>query len=303
MTRRLSALVALLALALLVAPAVDAAPAKKKKKAARVVTRSSTQNSFIQGQVLSATASCPKGRIAASGGFSAPPAGTPIADVHVIFESKRVGPSKWSVSAARINDGGGSDPLPLTASVQCRSAKGKAKAGKKRSLAMTEVSSTSAAVPASTPISATATCPGKRKAIAGGFSSSPAPVLNSSFGLFWQSARSGPKAWVSSMTNAGAIPRTVTSYAYCANAPAPGETIGQAGLAGEGADGAAFATALSASCGKRSLIGGGFNNSPAAVGSTVDFVQESAPSGSRWRSSAINLSAVPGSISALGYCL
>jgi hypothetical protein len=174
--------------ALVLAPAADA---KKKPKATPVIVRTATDTTTGAGQLATATATCPKGTIALGGGLSAPAliSGSSVNDIHLLYESRRSGPGSWIVSGIRVDNGGAGPALSLVASVQCRSPKLKPKKAakkasssgskkkKKKKLSISEVTSTSPLVPTGTPATATASCPGKGRAISGGFSSSPLPTV------------------------------------------------------------------------------------------------------------------------------
>lgn len=304
--------------ALVVAPAADAAKGKKKKpKGTPVTVVTASATTTADNQPLAVTATCPAGKIAVGGGFSSPPAfamGT-ASDLHLIYESRRSTPNSWLVSAVREDGGATGNTLTLTASVHCRSPKltqkpkpqGKAGAAKKKKkkLSISEVSTTSSPVGASTEASAAASCPANSKLIGGGFSSAPTPVLGggpSAFPFFWANYSSAPNSWSASMTNSGATLRTVTGYAYCARGLNPVQTFGSAALPVSG--GAFISTASASSCSKeRALLGGGFIHSPASIaGGTIPVITESIAVGRAWNASALNLSAVAGMVGARGYC-
>lgn len=302
--------------ALLATPGAAVAKKKKPKSPPVTVVRASSSTSTDNQQVI-VTATCPAGKLAVGGGFDTPPAfgGSLLSDLNLVYESRRVGDNAWQVSAVREDTGSAGPDLPLNASVDCRSAKlstkktakktASAAKKKKKKLKITVVSS-SAGTPATSGAlaAATATCPAGRQALGGGFSSSPTPVLTGSvaFPIFWQSYRSSPSSWASAFTNSGLTARTVTSYAYCAAGLKVGEVSATASLAASGAA-TNSATATTPTCTKgRALLGGGFNNSPAATASALALPSSSRALGATWQMSAFNLSSFPGTLAAFGYC-
>jgi hypothetical protein len=50
------------------------------------------------------------------------------------------------------------------------------------------------------------------------------------------------------------------------------------------------------------MLGGGFHNSTPTVGGSVPFLDKSAPVGGTWQVGGWNLSMVPGTLGASGYC-
>lgn len=311
-------LLALVALgALLLAPAADAK--KKKPKKTPVIVRTATDSTTGHGQLATATASCPKGTIALGGGLSSPAliSGSSVNDLHLLYESRRSGPGGWVVSGVRFDMDSAGPALNLTASVQCRSPKLKPKkaAGKKavssgskkkqRKLSVSEVAATSPLVPNDTAATAIATCPGKGRAISGGFSSSPPPTVTpGAFPIFLANRRSAANAWSASMSNNGPTQRSVTSYAYCASGATTSETIGSATLPASAPGNIVSASALTPACPKgRPLVAGGFDNGTIGPTTALPFLTESLSAGTSWRASDFNQSTFPGAIGATGYCL
>ena len=166
-TRMTGALAAGLLLAgLAIGPsAASAAKRGHPHPAGAVVTRSTTIQ-LPPHQLLTATATCPPGTRAVGGGFSGAPGGI---EPTVVTESRRSGGKSWIASGLRAS------PLTtatgsLTAIVRCRS--GAPKIG--------EVAASTTLPAATGPgdhprATTTATCPGKRRAISGGFSSEADP--------------------------------------------------------------------------------------------------------------------------------
>jgi hypothetical protein len=304
----------LLLAALLLTPGIAGAKKKHKKpKSPPVSVVTNTQSTTTENQLITVTASCPPGLLAVGGGFAGPPSltGTSVDGVYFIYESRRASESFWKVSAVRQNSGG---PLPLTTSVDCRSARlspkkpakkaSSAKKKKKRKLTITEASATGSATTNSEG-SATATCPANTQALGGGFSSSPDPDLSgsSAFPFFEKSYRTAPGAWTSTFFNIGTTTRSVTSYAYCASGLNVVDSVGTATLPGSSGSTIGGATAVSPACPpRRALLGGGFNNPTVAPMSAVAILNTSQPVGGTWRVTALNDSNASGTIESHGYC-
>jgi hypothetical protein len=146
-------------------------------------------------------------------------------------------------------------------------------------------------------VTATASCPGKRRAFGGGFSTSPSNFPASTM-IPVSSQRSGQRSWtVTGWSFAGST--TITVYVYCrkaskitevaASAPLPGQVFG-AGTA-------------SAQCPKkRRLISGGFTSAFGTLGSETAVTYASSVANRAWTVSAINNDATPRNITAYAYC-
>jgi hypothetical protein len=308
------ALVALLAVLLGAAPA-DAK--KHKPKSGSVTTVSATKTTSGDNQQLTVTASCPPGLIAVGGGFLSPAildAGSPT-DINLIYESRRAGDGAWQASSVREDEGSTGPDLPLTVNVDCRSAKlavkkpaGKASAAKKgkKNLRIVEASASAVAAPIDeAQASATATCPRKMKALGGGFSSSPTPSAispNSAFPYTWSNHRTTPATWLAAISNVGKVARTVTSYAYCAAGLKISEKSTGASLPPSGST-VISATVTSPRCpGGKSLLGGGFDNSPATKSSALALPTAFDPVNGGWHLETLNFNQAPGTIRSIGYC-
>lgn len=306
-------LVALVSLGALVA--APAALAKKKGKAPKptpVLTATGTASTSVDNQPAVATAVCPPGKVVVGGGFASPTvvAGGNVTDLNLIHESRRLTPTSWEVSAVREDTGGAGPTLTLTAFAYCRTNKLKQKASakkkKKKKLNITETSATSPPAGSAATATANAVCPGKQKALSGGFSSSPQPVLSGTlaFPIFHANFRSAPNAWTAGLVNSGSTPRTVTSFVYCSSSAASTQTTQTAALGASAPGAIVSATATTPACPKsRSLIGGGFNDTPASGGGPIAILTDSKAAGRQWTHAAFNLGTSPGSITALGYCL
>lgn len=141
-----------------------------------------------------ATATCPKGSTAVSGGF----AGPRETDVDIRpYESRRTGKRAWTVSAYSFGSAGGT----LTAQVGCQKQAGKLKTAS----AETSVASEPATG------TATATCKKGLRAISGGFLASTQDTDINPYASFKQ----GGRGWIVSGLNGGPQPGTLTAYAYC----------------------------------------------------------------------------------------
>lgn len=301
-------LAAIAAVALLAAPLSASAKPKqsKKPKSPPVTVVRATGVTSSDGANVTVTASCPAKKIAVGGGFDSQArfTGVTLEDLHIVYESRRSSPRSWTASAVREDSAGAGPDLPLTTSVRCRTARRGGKKSKKK-LAITEVPATATAPANAAQAAATAVCPGKQKALGGGFSSSPQPVLTglNAFPFFWADQRTSPNSWQAAFTNSGPTPRTVTSYAYCA----PGVKLAQVtGTATLPASGPGIATALAASpkCRKgRALLGGGFSNTPVGPGGSIALLTSSQPSSGAWQVGAFNISSFAGSLGAQGICL
>jgi hypothetical protein len=311
--------VALLLLPLLLGVAsADAKKKHKKPKSPPVTTVSASKSTSSDSEQVTVTATCPGGLIAVGGGFLNPAAfdmGSPT-DLNIVFESRRASDTSWQVSAVREQTGDPGPELPLTAIVDCRSAKLTAKkvSGKKadaakkkkaKKLRITEVSASATAPPTTgTQATASAACPPGSEALGGGFSSSPAPVLSNplSYPIFWANFRASPSSWAASFTNAGTTAHTVISYAYCATGLKIAETSADVALAGS-AGTASTAIAATPPCPKgKAQLGGGFNNTPAANGSAIALLMGSSPVNGSWQVNAFNFSPVAGTLGSRAYC-
>jgi hypothetical protein len=311
-------MIALLVPLLLGVASADAKKKHKKPKSPPVTVVSASKSTFSDNEQVTVTAACPTGLIAVGGGFLNPAvfnAGTPT-DLNVIYESRRVGDTSWQVSAVREGTGSPGPNEPISAIVDCRSTKLTAKkpAGKKataakkkkaKKLRITEVSaSNTSSANVGAQATASAACPLGTEALGGGFSSSPTPVLSGSltYPIFWANFRTSPGSWAASFSNAGTTAHTVTSYAYCATGLKIAETSADATLPAS-AGTASSAIAATPQCPKgKAQLGGGFNNTPAAVGSTVALLTGSSPVNGTWQVGAVNLSGVPGTLGSRAYC-
>jgi hypothetical protein len=321
---RIAALTAILVPVLLGAASAEAKKKGKKPKSPPVTVVSNPQSTSGDNQQVTATATCPSGLIAVGGGFTSPPVvdkGAPT-DINLVYESRRAGDNAWQVSAVREDTGATGPDLPLTATVDCRSTKltskkhaGKkaaaAKKKKKKKLRIIEASASAvAAGQDGAQASAPATCPGKTKALGGGFSSSPTPTAadpREAFPYIWSNHRITPTSWSAALSNVGTVTRTITSYAYCAAGLKIAETTADVPLPASQSTptGATVTTAIATSprCPKgKALLGGGFNNTPATKGGAIALLTGSSAANGSWQLGTLNLFTVPGTISSSAYC-
>jgi hypothetical protein len=182
----------------------EAKPKGKGRSANK--TRAPTGVSSSHGALLSVVATCPKRGTALGGGYSSGllAAGADL-DVHLVYESRRLDRRRWIVSGGRIDTDGAGNPLPLTAYARC----GKPRRGKLR------LSSASASVPllpgAISSGTTSASCPGKRQVLSGGFSYSPPPALASiEIGFVTESRRTAAKRWTVTAGQFSPNQRTLT---------------------------------------------------------------------------------------------
>jgi hypothetical protein len=242
------------------------------------------------GTVGTAVATCPRGWRAVSGGFQTSPldliGGT---DFLVVHASRSTSPRRWLVAAAQLGSGNGT----LTALAYCRQVP-----------AGVQVRSAGKTVPAVGGASRTAkaVCPRGTRALGGGFKTSRAVSVPPLAGVFpWQSRRSGLSAWkVSGTAGAGnSAPRTLKSYAYCADA-APGVARrGSGTMATFGLPALATATCPA---GKKP-VGGGFL-SPFDEDSGPLFYESARVPGRSWRAVALQGQSgmPPNPINSFAYC-
>ena len=315
-TTRIILIGALLSALLLAASPADAKKKHKKPKSPPVTVVSASKSTTSDGELVTVTATCPTGLIAVGGGFSDPinVVGTTLEDLHVVYESRRVGDSAWQVSGARETSAGSPPTLPLTAQVDCRTPRlskpkpvKKAAAAKKKKVKRITVSEVSAAggqAGSGGVSNPTASCPAGTQAIGGGYSSTPPPKLNGTpaFPVYFQNLRSSPTAWTSAFTNSGTVARTETSYAYCASGLKLIDATVTVPLDASSVGGLKSATAA-ARCPKgKALLGGGFSTTQPGSMGPLAFLSEAGTVAGGWQVSAYNLSGVPATLSASGVC-
>jgi hypothetical protein len=182
----------------------------KPKQSGPTVTRVATSSASGNGQILSASPSCPARTRAAGGGFRVQPA--PNLDVApYVYESQLTGPVSWRASAVIGDTNPPSEAVTLTVYVYCR---------RRAPITTTEhasVPTSATELPVVGP-TATADCLG-RKVVAGGFSTDlPVVVRQHSFPpsiSVIDSYRSSATAWSTRVMSRAPAGR-LTTYAYCA---------------------------------------------------------------------------------------
>jgi hypothetical protein len=119
------ALVVLLVPMLLGVASAGAKKKHKKPKSPPVTVVSASKSTSSDNQQVTVTATCPSGLIAVGGGFLNPAvfdSGSPT-DLNFIYESRRASATSWQASAVREQTGSPGPEIPLTATVDCRTAK------------------------------------------------------------------------------------------------------------------------------------------------------------------------------------
>jgi hypothetical protein len=211
------------------------------------------------------------------------------------------------------------NPLGLSAYAQCRAAvKARKKRGRgkrsdgvaaKRRRKRFRVREAAASVPllpgGLNSATTNAICPGRTKAVSGGFSLHPAPFAGGGpidFALSFENRRTFAKGWTASATQLSPSQRTLTTYAYCVPGKTPKERSLTAFLSGTPLSTAAVNTLPCPS--RLRLAGGGFVAPvPSPDGGTGTFLT-SAPSGKGWRLLALQGGdGTGGPVSGYGYCL
>ena len=285
-TAGVTSAVALLAVGAFAPTAAQSAPAgpPTKQKAAKVkpgklLTRSATTTTTTDGQLASALATCPARAKAVSGGFATTffASGGNVSDLQEVYESRRLGANSWRVSAARDSANPSGPALTITAFVYCRKGWGKIPEA-----AWSILIGGGAGVRGS----ATANCPGAKKAISGGFAYNPPVygIATENPAQHYESYRSAPRSWTATLHNLGASSRTLTSYAYCRAGKAPSEKSASTAVP----NGGGLATKLSspACTGKRTALGGGYRTNPPTGTTLAPLVIGSALAGKAWEVSA-----------------
>ncbi len=285
---------AALAAGLLLACSTATATAAKRgpaKHATTLITRSTTIQ-LPPHQLLTVTATCPGGSKAVGGGFSGSPGGI---EPTVVTESRRSGGQSWIVSGLRAS------PLTtttgsLTSTVRCR----------RRGPKISEVSASTTLPAATGPgdhprATVTASCPGKLRAISGGFSSEADPKQALTV-LPEDSHRVAKgRGWTFSASHNNPASRQLSAYAYCARARVQKRT-GSASLTGDLTTRSADTRPCPAGL---SPISGGFLASSATLaggGDTV-FVLASLPQGGGWRTTGLHSGATStGNLKSFAYC-
>lgn len=287
----------LLVLGLAASPGIAKKKGKKKQKLGPVVTVTATSpTTSTTGDRVTATATCPPGKKAFGGGFSATPS-----DQSLIFpdESHRGAPNTWIAGGSYFGFNPGSPPLGITSIVHCRKLK---KTPAEVTISVPVIAQTN-----TTPATAIARCQGKKqKLISGGFLYTPPANGNVAQALVYENEPVG-KDWHASVQNSGSSPaRTLTGYAYCAKGLPKAPKISSGTTAFTVPAALDQISASSAACPpKTQLSGGGFVSPfPATAPATARplYFESQAVSGV-WRASALaGFGGGPLSITALGIC-
>jgi hypothetical protein len=288
MTRMLTALVAVLVLS---AAAVQAAPAKTVSPGApataAVQEGSATAQASGDGSTASATATCPHGTKAAGGGFDAPSTNNVIA---LVYESVKVDQHSWRASV-QLLEPGAPTTLQLTTYVYCRSQ-------------YPHTRSTATTVPTTGQLqigpTASASCPQGEVALAGGFHMPPPLASPTVTDLFFDSIRSGDGGWDARVVTGPAGPSTVTSEAYCARRDtALVEADGSS--APNGLDSTTSTATATCPAGLSPAVGGFAQPDSSAV--SFFFVDSSRRVGDTWQVSGFHSGGGPDvALDAAGYC-
>src|SRR4051794_31938427 len=187
------------------AGAADAKKHKKPHKPGPVVTSSASgsADSTNPGQ---ATAVCPGKTRAVGGGFSETPANNELAGL--VYESLMIGTNAWRVSVLAVDPGPPSGTIGLTAYVYCR-----------RNAPKTTAVGVALPTPNALQVgpSATASCTGRRKPVAGGFATDGPPIRS----FVVESLLSQPASWTTNVLSAGSGSGILISDAYCAKRKKP----------------------------------------------------------------------------------
>lgn len=160
-------------------------------------------------------------------------------------------------------------------------------------------------------VSATATCPGRSKAISGGFLAPPVKSGGGALVVVFESRKVGPRAWRASgqVVDLSTAPDQVslTSYAYCRQR-APRTRVFTA-VRDTPAIPNQFVPSSLASCPPRlKAVGGGFQTGPQLATPPsgayyVNLVYESFRAGpASWSTSVVTGTGVPGTVTTFVYC-
>lgn len=295
MTRMLTAVFAVLVLSAATAQAASAKssphggppPHEAPNSPGAVVEATATAQASGDGSTATATATCPHGTRAAGGGFSAPSSSEAIA---LVYESVKVGQHSWRASA-QLLDPGNQSTLSVTTYVYCR-----------KHFPVTRSTATTVPTDGQVQIgpTASASCPRREIAMAGGFRM-PAPLVSPTVtDLFFDSIRSGTSTWDSRVVTGPAGPSAITSEAYCArHATAPVEADGSSA---PNAQDSASSTATAACPTGLSPAAGGFAQ-PDSAAVSFFFVYESRRIGDSWQVSGLHSGGDPGvALDSAAYC-
>lgn len=276
------------AAALIVAPGAMGA----KRGPGKVITKTATVT-VAPGASASATARCPRGTNVLGGGFTSLPFGIgagsqPLGPVP--FESHRTGKRSWTASAALFPMATQSGSL--TAYAYCR--RGAARLAQRTATAQTPASMLGV------PGTATAICPARKKAVAGGLLTTIQIAMNTG-AIPISSLRSSARNWTIGATGVGP-PQRVTAYAYCAQ-KGRGRRSASTSIPGN-----TVRSLDTPKCKrpKKSLSGGFAVNKPIfgpIITANITEIFESRRIGRRWRNTGVHAGTnTSGSLTGYGYC-
>ena len=170
----------------------------------------SAKTVVAENSIGTATATCPRGYRAVSGGFDSPGFDLNGGGHVLTLTSMRLGDNAWQVSGVNPDFGGGVSPGQLVAYAYCLK-------GKPR---ITTVSA-DATIGTGDPVNVDVLCPARTRALSGGFDGhiSVGPNGLSAAGTI-DSYRLDPRSgWRATATDAGEDPARVSSFVYCEPKP------------------------------------------------------------------------------------
>lgn len=204
-----AALALCLALTVSVSPSPAAKTRGKAYKMGPVVTRvaTATATATAKGQLVAATATCPRKKKATGGGWFVTSTGE---GTLFVYASVMTGNQRGWTNSAYSDTGA---PQTLTTFVYCRRVK-------KR---IADVAATTTTPPGlAGAATVTATCPRRRELLSGGFSSDVG-AAPSDIAAPFASIKKAPRSWRYRGANQSSSPRLLTSHAYCAKGIKPGK--------------------------------------------------------------------------------
>jgi hypothetical protein len=154
-------------------------------------------------------------------------------------------------------------------------------------------------------VAATASCPGKTKAISGGFSQTPLNLGAGYGGLVYESQKVGQKSWrvSSQVIDSGAPdPISLTTFVYCRK-NVKGTSAATAAVPSAAAltDGPSVAASCAGK--KKAVAGGSFMNPPLTGSSATAVLTGSVPTGpTSWQSQVLSGGAGTNTLTSVAYC-
>jgi hypothetical protein len=274
-----------LALSGLTRERADATSAHTSAKAKTRIVTSTSLNLSQANQNGRLEALCPKGKFPYGGGMTAtPPPGSDGEGVYP-HSFERLGVQHGFHSSLVLLDAA----APTTArsvTVQAVCGPDPGKVASVRALTQVSPGQTQTAV---------ATCPGKKRLIAGGFQQTDFTSKGGSFAT--QSQAVGKKAWSVTATAFGTSGGPAMAAAYCVPGKSTFEGVNGSATIPPGATG----TVTSPPCtGGKRLVSGGFDTSPAGA---IFFANGTINADQSFTASGYNRSTSPATITADAYCL